>query len=135
MFVAKRLGWPNADKLPAMVGGIKDSDTFWFCELYAVFAAFADEPTNVISRIGEGRISIPEDQANHLDHYRKCVLQAYPDAADLELITVVTRIAAILDNRSLGGEEFDESFWTNSGFMHHPEWGCIRRLAREYLIR
>lgn len=44
-----------------MVGGIKDSDTFWFCELYAVLAAFADEPANVISRIGQGRISIPEE--------------------------------------------------------------------------
>jgi hypothetical protein len=118
-----------------MVGGIKDSDIFWFCELYSVLAAFADEPTNVISRIGGGRISIPEDQANHFGHYRECVLQTYPDAANLELMKVVTKIDAILDNRSLGGEAFDESFWTNGGFMRHPDWVCIRRLAREYLIR
>lgn len=118
-----------------MFGAIKDSHIFWFGELYSVLAAFADEPTNVISRIGGGRISIPEDQANHLDHYRKCILETYPDAASLDLMKVVTRIDAILGNRSLGGDACDESFWTNSGFMHHPDWACIRQMAREYLIR
>lgn len=118
-----------------MVDRIKDSDVFWFCELHSVLAAFADDPNNVISRIGGGHISIPEDQANHLEQYRQCVLQTYPDAADLELMKLVARIDVILDNRSLGGDGFDESFWTNSGFMHHPDWVCIRRLAREYLIR
>lgn len=118
-----------------MLDGIKDSDIWWFGELYSILVAFADEPTNVLSRIGGGRISVPEDHANHLDVYRKCVLQTYPEAANLDLMKVVTRIDAILRSRSLDGEAFDESFWTNSGFMHHADWVDIRRLAREYLIR
>ena len=118
-----------------MVSGVQECDLWWFGELYSVLAAFADEPTNTISRIGGGRISIPEDQANHLHNFRNCILAKYPAAADLQVMRVVAEIDAILDRYSLGGESFDEWFWTNKGFMKHPDWDKIRELARAHLVR
>ncbi len=118
-----------------MLDRIKECDFWLFHELYFVLAAFADEPRNTIDRIGGGRISIPEDQANHLDHFRRCILERYPDSHGLAVMRVVTEIDEILTRRSRGGEAFDESFWTNKGFERHEDWLKIRELVRAFLIR
>jgi len=118
-----------------MVRGIEEGDLWLFRELYSVLGALADEPANTISRIGGGRISIPEDQANDLDHFRRCILEKYPDAADLQVMNVVAEIDVMLERRSLGGEAFQEWFWTNKGFQQHPDWAKIRELARAFLVR
>ena len=119
----------------ATVNDVQECDLWWFGELYSVLAAFADEPANVIGRVGGGRISIPEDQANHLDNFRRCILAKYPRAADLQVMRVVAEIEVILARRSLGGESFEEWFWTNGGFQRHPDWVKIRELARAFLVR
>ena len=103
--------------------------------LYSVLACFADDPQNSISRIGGGRISVPDDQANHLDHFLRAILEKYPDAADIRVVRVAQEIDAICGRRSLGGEAFDEFFWTNAGFQRHEDWLRIRELARTFLIR
>jgi hypothetical protein len=115
-------------------GGIEDCDLWWFRELYAILAAFADEPGNTIARIGES-ISVPEDQAEDLDHFRGCILAKYPAASDLGVMEVVEGIDAILDRRSRGGEGFEEGFWSNQGFREHPDWREIRNRARSFLLR
>jgi hypothetical protein len=112
---------------------IAERDIWWFRELYAILAAFADEPGNTISRIGEG-VSVPDDQAETLHHFRRCILASYPDAAGLAVMRVVGEIDAILDRRSLKGQDFDSSFWTNQGFREHCDWESIRALAREFLL-
>lgn len=114
---------------------IDDCDIWLFRELYAVLASFADKPQNSISRIGGGRISIPDDQGNDLGHFRQVILEKYPDVAGLEVMRVATEIDAILSRRSFGGEAFDEYFWTNAGFQRHEDWLRIRELARAFLIR
>jgi orotate phosphoribosyltransferase len=63
-----------------MAGRIDERDMCLFRELYSVLACFADDPQNSISRIGGGRISVPDDQANHLDHFLRAILEKYPDA-------------------------------------------------------
>lgn len=114
---------------------IEECDLWWFRELYSVLAAFADEPGNTITRIGDGRISIPEDQAEDLVHFRECILTKYPGAADLLVMQVAGEIDAILDRKSRGGEAFDEWFWTNDGFQQHTDWSTIRERARAFLLR
>ena len=114
---------------------VDECDYWCFGQLYSVLAAFADDPTNAISRIGGRRISIPEDQANELHNFRTTILAKYPDAADLEVMRVVSEIDEILSKHSLGGESFDEWFWTNKGFMEHPDWEKIRELSRAFLVR
>jgi hypothetical protein len=118
-----------------MASGIQECDFWLFGQLYSVLAAFADDPANVIIRIGGGRISIPNDQANDLDHFRKAILGRYPEAADLQVMKVVAEIDEILDRYSLGGESYDEWFWTNAGFERHLVWDKIRELARAFLVR
>lgn len=115
--------------------GIDERDYWCFGQLYSVLAAFADEPSNTISRIGGGRISIPDDQANDLHIFRTTILEKYPDAADLEVMQVAAEIDDILLKYSRGGESFDEWFWTNKGFMEHPDWEKIRGLSRAFLVR
>jgi hypothetical protein len=114
---------------------IDDRDLSLFRELYFVLAAFADEPTNTISRIGGGHISIPDDQANDFGHFRRAILEKYPAAANLELMRVVAEVDAIFSRKSRGGASFEEWFWTNKGFLQHPDWDKIRTLARAFLVR
>ena len=114
---------------------IKECDVWLFRELYSVLAAFADEPQYTIDRIGAGQIAIPDDQASHLHHFRRAILENYPDLANLEVVRAATEIDAIIDRRSRGGEAFDESFWTNEGFKDHVDWLKIRRIARDFLVR
>lgn len=115
-----------------MVDDIRECDYWWFGQLYSVLADFADDPENTISRLG--RISIQDDLANHLDHFRTCILEKYPKAVDLEVMRVVTEINEILSRYSRGGESSDEWFWTNRGFMTHFDWDKIRKLARAHLV-
>ena len=114
---------------------IKEPDYWLFGEVYAVLTAFADDPNNVIARIGGGRINVADDQANDLHEYLLKILSHYPEAADLGVIKVAQRILRMLDERSADGELFDPSFWKNSGFIRHPDWADIRDIAREFLIR
>ena len=114
---------------------VEEGDYWWFVELYATLGAFADKPTNTISRIGSGRISIPEDHANHLANFRHCILAKYPNAEDLQVMRIAAEIDAILNQKSRGGESFEEEFWTNKGFISHPEWAKIRSIARAFLAR
>ncbi|AMV40470.1 hypothetical protein VT85_26345 (plasmid) [Planctomyces sp. SH-PL62] len=116
------------------MGRIEDCDLWWFRELYSILAAFADAPENTIARIGGG-VSVPDDQAEDLDHFRGCILAKYPDARDLAVMKVVEEVDAILERRSLGGEAFEEGFWTNQGFREHPDWKAIRGRARSFLLR
>lgn len=118
-----------------MADRIHERDMWWFRELYGVLACFADDPRNSISRIGGGRISVPEDQASHLDHFLRVILENYPDAADLAVVRVAKEMDAVLSRRSRGGEAFDEFFWTNVGFQRHDDWLTIRELSRAFLIR
>jgi hypothetical protein len=119
----------------SMSARIDERDMCLFRELYDVLVCFADDPQNSISRIGGGRISVPDDQANHLDHFLRAILEKYPDATDLTVVRVAKEIDAVFGRRSLGGEAFDESFWTNAGFQRHEDWVRIRGLARAFLIR
>lgn len=115
-----------------MVDDINECDYWWFGQLYSVLANFADDPENTISRLGP--ISIQDDLACDLDHFRRCILEKYPNAIDLEVMRVVTEINGILSRYSRGGESFDEWFWTNKGFMTHFDWDKIRELARAHLV-
>jgi hypothetical protein len=118
-----------------MTVGIQECDVWLFRELYFALAAFADDPQNTISRIGGGRISIPDDQANDLHNFLRCILEKYPDLASLAVMRVATDIDEIFSRRSLGDEAFDEWFWTNEGFQRHEDWLKIRELTRGFLIR
>lgn len=111
---------------------IDGADVWLVRELYAVLGALADDPRNTISRIGGGRVSIPEDQANDLHEFRRCILAKYPE---LSLMRVAAEIDDILSRRSRGGELFEELFWTNAAFERHDDWRKIRALARAFLIR
>jgi hypothetical protein len=114
---------------------IDECDYWLFGMLYGVLTDFADHPQYVISRIGGGSISIPEDRGNDLDHFRGVILERYPQHAGLAVMRVAGEIDAILTQRSRGGVLFDEQFWTNAGFEQHADWQKIRVLAREFLIR
>lgn len=114
---------------------IQECDFWWFGQLYSVLATFADDPANVIIRIGGGHISIPNDQANELGNLRQTILGKYPEAADLQVMRAVTEINEILARYSRGGDSFDEWFWTNAGFERHPVWDKIRELSRAFLVR
>lgn len=114
---------------------IESPDYWCLGELYSVLTSFADEPSQAIRRIGGGRFHVPEDQANHLDHYYKMLLTKYPELQDLEVMRVVAKIDAMLTRMSAGGETFDSWFWTNHGFEHHDVWNDIRELARAFLLR
>src|SRR4051812_24081354 len=117
------------------ISDIREDHVWWFGEIYSVLAAFADKPEYAISRIGEGRISIPDDQANDLGNFLRVILESYPAAIDLHVVKAAAKIDAILTRKSAGGEAFDEWFWTNAGFERHPEWKEIRSIAREFLLR
>ena len=67
-----------------MIDGVEECDWWAFGELYSVLVAFADEPTQAIARIGGGRISIPEDQANHLDHFYNYLERNIPNPLALD---------------------------------------------------
>jgi hypothetical protein len=119
------------------VGGmneVEEVDIWWFRELYAILAAFADDPSNTISRLGGGTASVPEDQAEDLGHFRRCVLSKYPQAGGLRVMRVIAEIDAILDRKGRGGESFEEWFWTIEGFRHHPDWARIREMSRSFLL-
>lgn len=118
-----------------MAIGIQECDFWWFGQLYSVLGTFADDPAQAIIRIGGGRISIPNDHAPDLDHFRKTILGKYPEAAELQVMRAVTEINEILGRYSRGGESFDEWFWTNAGFERHPVWDKIRELSRAFLVR
>ena len=118
-----------------MISGIEECDFWWFRELYDTLAAFADDPSVTITRIGGGQTSVPEDLAEDIDDFRDSVLAKYPEAATLGVMAVVTEIDAILDRRSRGGEAFEESFWTNEAFQRHPDWAKIREMSRSFLLR
>lgn len=118
-----------------MISSLREDDLWMFGQLYAVLVEFADSPTKTITRIGGGRISIPEDQANHLGNYYQLILEKYPDVANLELMKTVAKIDLILSDKSRGGASFDEEFWSNAGFREHPDWATIRDLARAFLLR
>jgi hypothetical protein len=79
----------------AVTDKLKECDFWLFRELYFVLAAFADDPQNTIDRIGAGHIAIPEDLANHLDNFRRAILDNYSDLANLEVMRVATEIDAI----------------------------------------
>ncbi len=113
-------------------------DPHWiglFCQLYGVVICFADDPLNALAKIGGGQISVPEDQATELDHYLRAIGDHYPDSSGIAVVRVAREIDCILARRSLGGEAFDEAFWTNEGFQEHPDWQKIRELARAFLLR
>lgn len=114
---------------------INERDYWLFGELCSVLIAFADDPRNVIARIGGGQISIPDDQANHLHEFYRTILANYPQASELETMRVAKQIDEMLDERSRNRPLFDSSFWTNDGFIHHPDWDTIRALARTWLVR
>ena len=107
-----------------MENDIRECDYWLFGQLYSVLADFADDPENVINRLGG--ISIQDDLTNHSAHFRTSILEKYPNAADLEVMRVVTEINEILSRYSRDGESFDEWFWTNRGFMTHFDWDKIR---------
>jgi len=106
-----------------------------FCQLYGVIICLADDPLNAIAKIGGGQISVPEDQATELDHYLRAIRDHYPDSSGLAVVGIAREIDGIFARRSLGGEAFDEAFWTNEGFQEHPDWQKIRELARAFLLR
>ncbi len=112
---------------------IQEHDLWWFRELYSILAAFADEPENSIARLNG--VSVPEDQAEDLHHFRDCILSKYPDATRFAVMEVVEEINSILDRRSLQGGDLDVNFWTNQGFASHPDWKTIRGWARAFLLR
>lgn len=118
-----------------MISSVQQSDFWWLGQLYSVLIEFAGDPAQTISRVARGHISIPEDQANHLDHYYRLLIEKYPNAVDLEVMKVVAQIDAILSDKSRGGASFDEWFWTNRGFEEHPEWLKIRAMARDFMLR
>lgn len=107
---------------------IEEGDFWWFRELYSVLISFADEPGNTISRIGG--VSVAED----LGHFRDCILAKYPDAAELAVMKVAGDADAILGRRSIGGEGYEEAFWTNQGFQEHVDWRRIRAQSRAFLL-
>ena len=118
-----------------ILNDIKEPHYWLFGEIYSVLSAFAEDPNNVILRIGGGRINVAEDQAHHLHETLRTIAAHYADAADLEVMKVTQKIDKILEQRSADGELFDPTFWKNSGFMRHPDWADIRDIARAFLIR
>lgn len=118
-----------------MHGTIKECDMWLFGKVYAILACFADLPKNSISRIGNGLIWLPDDQANELEQMLKAILNIYPHAKDFEVIRVAKEIDTIFSRYSLNGDLFEEAFWTNEGFENHEGWQKIRSMAREFLLR
>lgn len=114
---------------------IKESHYWLFGQIYSVLTDIADDPNNVISRIGGGRIRVAADRASDLHEGLRAILSHYPEAADLAVIKVAQRIQTMLNERGADGELFDPSFWKNSGFIRHSDWADIRDIAREFLIR
>lgn len=115
---------------------VEECDWWWFRELAAVLAAFADHPEHTIARVGGGKIDVGEDLGEDLEHFLDfCILAKYPDAAGLAVVQAGREIEAILARKSLGGEGYEEAFWSNESFRDHPEWKAIRGRARAFLLR
>jgi hypothetical protein len=114
---------------------IQDFDVWLFGQLYSIIANFADKPENVISRIGSGRISIPEDQGEDLYQVRRTILEKYPRLADLAIMRITDEIETILSRHDPVGKATDDWFWTNKGFLRHDDWLHIRERARAFLLR
>jgi hypothetical protein len=115
---------------------IEECDLWWFRELVAVLAGFADDPGATIARVGGGNVDVGEELAEDLDHFLfRCILAKYPEAAGLAAVQEAREIGAILARKGLGGEGFEEAFWSNEGFRDHPEWQAIRERARAFLLK
>ena len=101
---------------------------FWLRSLNATIFDFADVPENVLKRIG-GKISIPEDLMNDLDHWF-AVIQSNETPIRHELTDLITKILAISEKY----DGFGNEFWTNEGFSNHPDWVVIRNMSRKYIM-
>jgi hypothetical protein len=103
--------------------------------LFEVVLGFADVPEYDVAKSGGERFALQDDYASTIGHYRKYLLNKYPDLADLAFMKLITEVDSIFARRGYGGEAFDEIFWTNHGYQHHPDWKAIREKAREFLLR
>ncbi|REK18345.1 MAG: hypothetical protein DWQ37_04310 [Planctomycetota bacterium] len=111
-------------------------DHYWlFGQVYSVLAFFAADPQASISRLGGERILVPDDQSNELSEMLRAILHNYSGAADLEVIQAATKIDQMLGERTAHEKLFDPTFWTNRGFIRHPDWATIRQMSREFLLR
>jgi hypothetical protein len=102
-------------------------------EVLLVIVDFADPPDAAIARIGDGKISVPEDRAQDLDHFLKVALSRAPKLATVPLLRLAREIDRTLDRKSRGGPAFELGFWSNRGFRRHSEWKRIRRRCRKFL--
>lgn len=114
---------------------IDEADYWWFVEIYSILAALADKPSHVISRLGGGRILVAEELATQLHQIYRAIIAKYPRASEWDVIKISAEIDSALAERSADGELFDKTFWSNAGFIRHPNWLTIRTLARSFLIR
>lgn len=114
---------------------IEECHFWWVRELYNVLVSLADDPANTVARAGTGQIPVPEEQSGELALYEELILDHYPDAADLAVMRAVSEVREILSRKSLGGEDFEEWFWSDEGFETHHEWSQIREIARGFLFR
>lgn len=113
---------------------IKEDDLWLVRDLYQAIGAFADVPKRTIDQIGNGKISIPEDQAIEFDNCFNRLREKYPNFTKLRIMLMAEKIKKILDLRSHENEGFDEWFWTNRGFQMHPDWNVIREISRDILL-
>jgi hypothetical protein len=104
-----------------------DNYWWWILSLSNVIFDFANVPEYVIKRIG-ANISIPDDLMNELDQWYEVISDNNISLKD-ELAALIKDILAI--SEKYGGSSSD--FWTNDGFVNHPDWILIRKKSREWV--
>jgi hypothetical protein len=112
---------------------VEEQHWWWFRQVHDVLLDFAEDPDNILSRMGQ--INVAEDLACSLHESMKSIRSLYPDGIAPELMKAATKVDHVLAAKSLGGTAFEEDFWTNGAFGRHPDWVQIREICRDFLLK
>ena len=114
---------------------IEPCDFGMFRELYDTLAAFAFAYENEFGEMHGMFSGSTLVLSNRLRDRSRVILSIYPEASASEVLKLVAEIDSVFAQYGLGGEEHDEWFFSNRGFMQHPDWQVIRDSIRAFLLR
>ena len=104
---------------------IAETNLWWFNMLDQSIFNLADLPSNVISRIGSGKIAVGEDIAQDFDFYLGLIVKNYDDyliGNYYEKIKSINSALCLICD------------WSNESFINDDDWNKIRFIARDALL-
>ena len=101
---------------------IDECNLWWFQMVDQSIFDLSDLPSNVVSRIGSGKIEVGSNIACDLDSFVECIITSYGFITDTAYFKQVLKI-----NNALG----EIKDWSNTAFATGDDWQEIRLLARD----